>query len=147
VTPDRFRTLTEAYGADPRRWPAAERDAALALLAQGAPEVLRAHDEAGRLDGLLARHVVAAPGAALTGRIEASAPKAHMNVRAGRHGRPRQSRWFWLSGAGLASAGVMGAVAGALFVAHFSPVLIQSVLSDYSYSTTVFGDDLDGQDD
>jgi hypothetical protein len=146
VTPDRFRTLTEAYGADPERWPVAERGAAQALVAQAAPEVLRALDEAARLDAVLARHVVAAPDAALVRRIEASAPQRRLDGRQFAVA-PRQSRWFWLSGAGLASAGVMGAVAGALFVAHFSPVLIQSVMSDYSYSTTVFGDDLDGQDD
>ncbi len=42
MTPERFRRLTEAYGATPEHWPLAERADAQALLAQADPDVLAA---------------------------------------------------------------------------------------------------------
>ncbi|WP_157056008.1 hypothetical protein [Candidatus Burkholderia verschuerenii] len=65
MTPDRFRRLTEAYGASPERWPIAERDAAQALLDARDPQALAALADARALDGLLDAHAVAAPGDAL----------------------------------------------------------------------------------
>ncbi len=52
LSADRFKLILEAYGAEPSRWPDAERDAALRFLAEDA----RARtwlDEARALDGLL----------------------------------------------------------------------------------------------
>jgi len=52
LSADRFKAILDAYGADPARWPAGERDAALRFMAQD----LRAEawiDEARTLDGLL----------------------------------------------------------------------------------------------
>ncbi len=60
ITLARLAELLEAYGADPARWPAEEREAALALLALS-PEARRRRDEAARLDALLDR-VAAEPG-------------------------------------------------------------------------------------
>jgi len=49
MTQSRFAALVEAYGADPERWPAAERDAAVCWLASNpAAQALRA--EASSLD-------------------------------------------------------------------------------------------------
>ncbi len=48
----RLQELIEAYGADPARWPADERDAARALLAQS-PDALAAQARARRLDEAL----------------------------------------------------------------------------------------------
>jgi len=61
MTPERFRRLTEAYGAMPEHWPLAERAEAKALLAQHDPAVLAALAEARSLDLVLSRHDVAAP--------------------------------------------------------------------------------------
>lgn len=77
MTPRRFETLVDAYGADWDRWPAAERPAALALLA--ADPALRRHWEAARaLDARLDRHAVTPldDGAveALTRRLLAGLP-------------------------------------------------------------------------
>lgn len=75
-TPDmnlaRFADLTDAYGADPDRWPAGERGAAEAFLARSV-EARRLRDTAARLDGALA--VVQAPmaSAALRARLMAAA--------------------------------------------------------------------------
>ncbi|MBB5014680.1 hypothetical protein [Rehaibacterium terrae] len=52
LSPQRFADLLAAHGADPRRWPQAERAAALALLA-ASPEARRQQHEAARLDALL----------------------------------------------------------------------------------------------
>lgn len=52
MTLGRFQEILDAYGADPRRWPAAERNDAEALLARSA-EARRAQDEARRLDRML----------------------------------------------------------------------------------------------
>ena len=101
MTPERFRRLTESYGAMPEHWPATERAEAKALLAQRDPAVLAALAEARSLDLVLSKHNVAAPESDLVRRILASAPLAS----------PRQKpAWkrpqWWLSGAGLVGVGV-----------------------------------------
>ncbi|MFC4728325.1 hypothetical protein [Coralloluteibacterium thermophilus] len=53
MTLDRLDTLLDAWGADPARWPAAERDAALALVAASA-EARTRQAAAARLDAALA---------------------------------------------------------------------------------------------
>lgn len=45
----RFDSIVAAYGADPRRWPAVERDAALAFAAEAQPDIA----DARALDALL----------------------------------------------------------------------------------------------
>lgn len=59
MTPERFEALLAAYGADPARWPAAERGAAQAFAerARGAPMLARER----RLDALLAAAGTPAP--------------------------------------------------------------------------------------
>ncbi len=52
LSADRFKAILDAYGADPARWPEAERDAALRFMAQD----LRVEawiEEARAIDGLL----------------------------------------------------------------------------------------------
>ena len=63
----RFRQIVASYGANPDRWPADERSAALALAA--APEHRAVLDEEAALDALLKTNVVSAPGAALYRRM------------------------------------------------------------------------------
>ena len=96
----RFEALLDAYGAEPRRWPADRRAAAAALLARS-PEAQALRAAAARLDGLIdAARVEPAP-AHLIGRVLAAAPK------------PAAPRRGWVAGllkpaAGLAFAAVLG---------------------------------------
>lgn len=75
---DRFTTLVGAYGADPERWPEAERAAALTLLAFSV-EARALRDEAASLDALLDQADVEersiSLSAGLAGRIVAMAPR------------------------------------------------------------------------
>ena len=110
MTPERFRHLTEAYGALPEHWPAAERAAAQAWLAEGDPDALAAFAEARALDVYLDIHAVAVHDGALVQRVLDSAPSSR---RVARPPRPawRRPRW-WLSGAGIVGVGVAGIAAG-----------------------------------
>ena len=138
MTPERFRHLTEAYGAMPEHWPAAERAEAKALLAQRDPAVLAALAEARSLDLVLSRHSVAAPESDLVRRILASAPTVS----------PRQEpAWkrphWWLSGAGLVGVGVAGIAAGVLAISLTGSFYNTSAnppsLFDQTGESTVFG--------
>ncbi|MDR5762016.1 hypothetical protein [Caballeronia sp. LZ035] len=134
MTPDRFRYLTEAYGASPERWPAGERDAALALLAGGDAEAHAALALARTLDGMLDAHAVAGPAPALVRRIIASAPT-----------RPARPSWrnprLWFSGVGFVGVGAAGVAAGALLVSLLAPVPAEHVHGGFeqSLSGTAFG--------
>jgi hypothetical protein len=130
MTPERFRTLAEAYGADPARWPAAERDAALALVARRDPDTMSVLADAAMLDRMLAAHTVAAPDPALVRRVVASAP-ARRN--------PGRRRDAWYSGIGLAGVGLAGVAAGMLAMSLLATRVTTPTASELSYSTTAFG--------
>jgi hypothetical protein len=109
---ERFRVLVSAFGSDPRRWPAAERPAALALLASAA-EAQKLAAEAQMLDAVL-EHAspVTAPemnAAAIARRIARQAPRPNGI-------RQRSSGWRvrigWPPVALLAAASIAGFVAG-----------------------------------
>lgn len=72
MTLDRLQQLAAAYGADPRRWPESERDAAAALIAgsSAAREVLT---QAGELDAVLAVVPADVPDAAMARLTSATA--------------------------------------------------------------------------
>ncbi|EHP43999.1 hypothetical protein OR16_04892 [Cupriavidus basilensis OR16] len=123
MTPERFRALTESYGADPARWPEGERAEGQAMAAD--PGHLAALANAAALDRLLAAHQVAAPEAALQRRIAASAPT------------PR-SPWWW-SGLGLAGVGLAGSLAGALLVSAVLATVPVPAAIDLPYASTGFG--------
>ncbi|NUA25700.1 hypothetical protein [Cupriavidus basilensis] len=123
MTPERFRALTESYGADPARWPEGERAAGQAMAA--APGHLGALAEAAALDRLLAAHQVAAPEVALQRRIAASAPA------------PR-APWWW-SGLGLAGVGLAGTLAGALLVSAVLATVPAPAAIDLPYASNGFG--------
>lgn len=114
MTPERFHHLADAYGADLRRWPAAERASAQALLAEGNVEALDALNQARWLDGLLDSHRVAAPTPEFFRRIVASAPLAAPSFW-GRHPG-------WLSRIGFVGAGLAGIAAGMLVVSLSLPL-------------------------
>jgi hypothetical protein len=128
MTPERFKELTEAYGADPKRWPEAERAEAAAFMDAGGADAREAYAEAAALDRLLSRHRVAAATPGLAERIAASAPRVPVW---------RQAHLLW-QGAGLAGVGLAGALAGALAVAMLPPLDRQD--DNGAYSLTAFGD-------
>lgn len=120
MTPERFAYLADAYGADLKRWPLAERGAARALL-DSDPRAREALEQAGWLDAQLDSHQPAFADPALARQIRLSAPR-------------RTSFWSryasWLSPAGLVGVGIAGVVTGML-VASMSvplPMLSSEVL-------------------
>lgn len=74
VNEARVKTLIDAYGADPARWPQEERAEAAALLAR-LPELEAYRNEALLLDTLLETHETALPDAALIERVVAARPR------------------------------------------------------------------------
>jgi hypothetical protein len=112
MTPDRFATLIDAYGASPERWPASERQAALAYL-QATPAAQALVAEAGRLDALLDR--LEAPAVHIDlARITATAQEPAANVIAF---KPKARAWpqqfrHWARAGALAAAGICGLVVG-----------------------------------
>lgn len=135
MSPERFDALIAAYGAEPSRWPAAEREAATAYLGRR-PDALGAEQA---LDEALDAWRPAPASAALRERILAAAP------------RPAPTRWswrqVWLPGAGLAAACAAGAVVGATLV---GPSLANAFPSGHgeaagilSDGVSVFGSSLD----
>jgi len=111
MTPDRFATLIDAYGASPERWPAPERQAALAYL-RATPAAHSLVAEAGRLDALLDQ--MEAPAIAIDlARITATAQEPAANVVAFKP-KPRlvpRTRQ-WMRAGALAAAGICGLVVG-----------------------------------
>jgi hypothetical protein len=107
---DRFKVLLDGYGADPARWPAAERAAAEAF-ARTSPEAASLIAAARALDRALECMPTAAP--ALDPVAVAAAASAAPQRRAS---RPRRSGFgfgfAWPNFAGLAAAMVVGFVVG-----------------------------------
>ncbi|AZU04572.1 hypothetical protein X907_2049 [Glycocaulis alkaliphilus] len=68
----RFSALLSAYGADPKRWPQAERPGALAFMENNGETATRLMAETGELDGLLEAARAEPPSAELAGRILAA---------------------------------------------------------------------------
>lgn len=115
MRPERFRTLVDAYGADPARWPARERAAAEALLA-GDEQAHAVLDEAAALDRILAG---APPVTASTGlrdvirRMTQDMPQ-HKPLSLGEIlASWLPGRRLWPNLAGLAVALVLGVTLGA----------------------------------
>ncbi|ACC73212.1 hypothetical protein PPMP20_14925 [Paraburkholderia phymatum] len=141
MTPERFRAIVDAYGADPRHWPAAERAAASAWAELNRSEADALLAQAVQLDQWLASDAEAAPAPALVERIVASAParrRSRWLWLAWPGGRSRRAGWWW-SGAAFAGVGLIGGVAGALAVSFFLVTGSASPGPESSYLTTGFG--------
>lgn len=134
MKPERFARLVEAYGADPARWPAAERAGALVAAAQPHNAALLA--EAAMLDGWLDCYEVRLPGAALIHAVAAGAPQPVMQSR-------RAALWW--PGLGLAGVGAVGVVVGALVVR--SPAFASAVAGERDSYTWSYDPVLDGADE
>lgn len=116
MTPERFRELVDAYGGDPRRWPDAERAAALALAGEDA-RARAMLGEAKGLDSLLDGMQIKPP-AIDTARIVAAAARlaqepdtANVVPLARKRGALRPVL-VWTRGAALAAATVCGFIIG-----------------------------------
>lgn len=111
----RLGELAEAYGADWRRWPEGERDAARVLLASD-PAAERLLFEARQLDAALDLAPRLEVSASVRARVIAAGPRRvtgpFAGLRAGwrRSGAPGRS--VWLSGMGVAAAVCAGLIVG-----------------------------------
>lgn len=102
----RFEQLANAYGADFRRWPSAEREAAAAYAAEHRSESERLLFDARMIDAALDAVVAAQPTYELRQQVIAAAPQP-------RPRRPRAANpWFWIPSAGAAAACAAGALVG-----------------------------------
>lgn len=128
----RLGELAEAYGADWRRWPEAEREAARALLATdlAAERLLFAERQ---LDAALDLAPRLEVSAALRERVVAAAPRPVTGPFASLRARWRRAgasgRSVWLSGMGVAAAVCAGLLVGEAMVVGISAGLqAESVL-------------------
>lgn len=107
VTKARVLALIEAYGGDPTRWPADEREPAVALLS-GDRDLARAADEARLLDLTLDALPAPHPNPSLRVALKDIPDRSHglFDLVAG---------WFgvWRPAVGLGAAAVLGIVIGA----------------------------------
>ncbi|MFW2342081.1 hypothetical protein [Brevundimonas sp.] len=135
---ERFQAIVEAYGADPARWPEAERDSALAWADQAGQAAQAILAEARALDVGLAGYPAPLPDAAafaraLKGADAALAPAAR--ARGFRLPGFRLDRFRLASGAGLMAAACAGVMFGVTLTdrltadAQADAVLYQATLS------------------
>ena len=82
MTLERLRTLIAAYGANPARWPLAERPAAEALMARS-PEACAALADAEPLDTLLDAVPALSPSPALRAAVLVGMPRRERSSRIG----------------------------------------------------------------
>lgn len=122
----RVHSLIEAYGADHRRWPESERDAARALIAAQPAVFADALAEADAADAWLDAAPRPQVSAALRDRIIAQAQAQTMPSRRGWKVRPHLNKLGWALAGGWAAAAFAGAVAGV----GLSSELTQSVRAD-----------------
>ena len=102
----RFETLLDAYGAEPRRWPADRRAGAEALL-ERSHEARALRDAAARIDALLDSAPPQPAPAHLVGRVLAAAPKPQAS-----RGLSHWIAGFWKPVTGLACAAMLGIALG-----------------------------------
>lgn len=138
---ERFQMIVEAYGADPARWPEAERDAALAYADQAGETARAVLAEARALDAGLADHAAPLPDAAAFARALKGAETALTpapRVRRFRLPDFGLDRFRLASGAGLMAA----ACAGVMFGVTLSDRLTADVQADaVLYQATLGGID------
>jgi hypothetical protein len=106
----RFGELLEAYGGDPRRWPEAERDAALALL-DASPMARAQQQAAARVDADLDAYTVDAPSALLRAAVIASGASQRGSWRASLTELWRDLGGWQLAGPAFAASLALGALA------------------------------------
>jgi hypothetical protein len=134
MTPERFSTLLDAHGGDPKRWPAPERDAALAFLKR-TPSAKILVDDALRLDLLLDRMepATATLDAARIAALAAVTAQDKPEVLLAFKPKPRrqQPTWAWARAGALAAAGIAGLIVGMGDVTDTAPRGTGSALDLY----------------
>ena len=107
MTPDRFDSLCAAWGSDLDRWPAAERDAAVELIAASA-EARALQANAAALDDLLDAYAIAPADQALVQRVSSMMTPRGIPPTGSGLLRPLAGRltWWWTMVAGIGFAGV-----------------------------------------
>ena len=142
MTPERFRYLADAYGADIHRWPHQEQQAAQLLAAQHLPALDDALSQATLLDTALSAQALPYIDLALAERILAAAPQP-----ASQPSIPLRAWWqrFQLAGVGLAGtalvgAGFAGAMVGALCVSIWTSGMLPESSADVQTLTADFVD-------
>ncbi|WP_119460427.1 hypothetical protein [Rhodospirillaceae bacterium SYSU D60014] len=142
MTLQRFEAITAAYGARPDRWPAAERDAANALLADSAA-ARTLLEGAAALDGLLDMVPAPAPAPTMRAAILAAAPRAATLSLAGRLAEAWRAfsgefGGFRAAGPVLAASLLLGVAAGSLLSdgagGASDPDLLQLALLDEQFA-------------
>jgi hypothetical protein len=103
MTRARAEEILDAYGADPARWPAAERDALRAMIA-AEPALAAARDAARRLDAALG--VLPPPPALALNPVAIAAAARRLR------GGAAPARRLWARAAGLAAAALVGVWVG-----------------------------------
>ena len=116
---ERFSQLVDAFGADARRWPLAERAAAEAFRLAEPAVAARLLAEADAVDDLLDASPRPAVTHALRERVLAAAAGAGLKAR-----RPlfslRPGRLAWLSSGAFAAAACAGVIAGQSMTTHLT---------------------------
>lgn len=140
---DRFRTIVEAYGSDPSKWPEAEKEAALSFLA-GSSEAATIVDQAVQLDRMLDRVLQAQPSPELE-RIVAAIPERSRSTSIRTELGDRQTMVpfasLWKSALAASLAVVLGIVTG---IATAEPTGISNDSSDWEdFASLAFVSDLD----
>ena len=136
---ERFQAIVEAYGADPARWPEAERDAALVYAEQAGEAAQAVLAEARALDAGLANHTTPLPDAAAFARALKGAEAALTPARRGPGFRLPS---FGLDRVRLASGLMAAACAGVMFGVTLSDRLTADVQADaVLYQATLSGID------
>ncbi|CAN5242577.1 hypothetical protein BH10PSE1_BH10PSE1_25230 [soil metagenome] len=131
MTIERLKALTEAYGADQRRWPQAEREAAQAIVVADPANARGLLFYADQTDAALNASPRPAVSTALRDRVLASALAAGLTPKQAKKVWDRLLVWFM---AGWAAAACAGVVAGVNLTGHLTAddqteaVLSQSML-------------------
>lgn len=133
MTLERLTQLINAYGSDPRRWPEAERAAAVLLLRS--PEARRVQTEARALDDLLDIVVPAPAGEELRCRIQ---DRVHLRPTPVTPAHPLPIWYFrswWPQAAALAAAVVLGFLIGARVLPAQSEKAVEVEVGDWLFGT------------
>jgi hypothetical protein len=134
MTPEQFKSLTEAYGADLKRWPDNHQAAAKTLIAKHSVEVEMALKQANMLDDILSIHLVSADRKLAELIISHALPHQPAS-----ESTKQSSAWWWSSrlwpSIGFASAGLAGALAGIFCISLLTSTMNTPEIGDGSNGT------------